>query len=47
VQTDMGGPGAPLTAQQSVSDMRQAIAGLTRRQSGSFLGHDGSSFEGW
>lgn len=47
VQTDMGGPGAPLTAKQSVADMRQAIAGLTLRQSGSFLGHDGSSFEGW
>jgi NAD(P)-dependent dehydrogenase (short-subunit alcohol dehydrogenase family) len=47
VQTDMGGPGAPLTVQQSVSEMRQAIAGLDRRQSGSFLGHDGSSFEGW
>jgi len=47
VQTDMGGPGAPLTAQRSVSAMRQAIAGLDRRQSGSFLGHDGSAFEGW
>jgi NAD(P)-dependent dehydrogenase (short-subunit alcohol dehydrogenase family) len=47
VQTDMGGPGAPLTVQQSVSEMRRAIAGLDRRQSGSFLGHDGSSFEGW
>ena len=47
VQTDMGGPGAPLTPQQSVSAMRQAIVGLNRRQSGSFLGHDGSAFEGW
>ena len=47
VQTDMGGPGAPLTAQQSVSAMREAIVGLQRRQSGSFLGPDGSAFEGW
>jgi NAD(P)-dependent dehydrogenase (short-subunit alcohol dehydrogenase family) len=47
VKTDMGGPGAPLTAQQSVASMRKSIAGLTRRQSGAFLDHDGSSFKGW
>ncbi|HZY20629.1 MAG TPA: SDR family oxidoreductase [Ramlibacter sp.] len=47
VQTDMGGPGAPLTAQQSVASMRQAIGKLTRRHSGAFLDHDGSPFQGW
>ena len=47
VQTDMGGPGAPLTVDQSVSSMRKAIAAATRRQSGAFLDHDGSEFKGW
>ncbi|KQT09290.1 SDR family oxidoreductase [Ramlibacter sp. Leaf400] len=47
VQTDMGGPGAPLTAAQSVASMRRAIAGLAPGQSGSFLDHDGTPFEGW
>jgi NAD(P)-dependent dehydrogenase (short-subunit alcohol dehydrogenase family) len=47
VQTDMGGPGAPLTVEQSVSSMRRAIASLTRRQRGAFLDHDGTPFKGW
>jgi NAD(P)-dependent dehydrogenase (short-subunit alcohol dehydrogenase family) len=47
VQTDMGGPGAPLTAQQSVASMRRSIAALRPRQSGAFLDHDGTPFEGW
>lgn len=47
VQTDMGGPGAPLTAQQSVASMRGAIAALKPRQTGAFLDHDGSPFKGW
>jgi NAD(P)-dependent dehydrogenase (short-subunit alcohol dehydrogenase family) len=47
VQTDMGGPGAPLTVQQSVASMRKAIAAITPRQSGAFLDHDGTPFEGW
>src|SRR4051812_45655878 len=34
VQTDMGGPGAPLTVQQSVASMRKAIGTITPRQSG-------------
>jgi NAD(P)-dependent dehydrogenase (short-subunit alcohol dehydrogenase family) len=47
VRTDMGGPDAPLTAAQSVTAMRAAIAGLTPRDSGSFLDHDGTPFSGW
>lgn len=47
VQTDMGGPGAPLTARESVASMRRAIAAAQRDQSGAFLGHDGSAFPGW
>lgn len=47
VKTDMGGPSAPLTAQQSVSSMRAAIAALEPRDTGHFLDHDGTRFKGW
>jgi hypothetical protein len=47
VQTDMGGPGAPLTVQQSVASLRGAIARAGQRQSGAFLDHDGTPFQGW
>jgi len=47
VKTDMGGPGAPLTVEQSVSSLRTAIAKSTKGQSGAFLDHDGTPFEGW
>jgi NAD(P)-dependent dehydrogenase (short-subunit alcohol dehydrogenase family) len=47
VQTDMGGPGAPLTVQQSVASLRGAIAQAGQRQSGAFLDHDGTPFQGW
>jgi NAD(P)-dependent dehydrogenase (short-subunit alcohol dehydrogenase family) len=41
VQTDMGGSGAPLTVEQSVSDLRATLAGLDASANGSFLNHDG------
>jgi NAD(P)-dependent dehydrogenase (short-subunit alcohol dehydrogenase family) len=41
VQTDMGGPGATIEPETSVSGMRKTIAGLSRDRSGSFLNHDG------
>jgi NAD(P)-dependent dehydrogenase (short-subunit alcohol dehydrogenase family) len=41
VQTDMGGAGASLTPQQSVSDMRRTLASLKAGDNGSFLNHDG------
>jgi NAD(P)-dependent dehydrogenase (short-subunit alcohol dehydrogenase family) len=47
VRTDMGGPGAPLSVADSVSAMRRTIAGLQPRDSGSFLDHDGTPFQGW
>jgi NAD(P)-dependent dehydrogenase (short-subunit alcohol dehydrogenase family) len=41
VRTDMGGAGAPLSPEQSVSGMRKVIAGLTSADSGKFLNWDG------
>ncbi|HEX3942683.1 MAG TPA: SDR family oxidoreductase [Rhizomicrobium sp.] len=40
VRTDMGGAGAPLLPEQSVSGMRKVIAGLTLSNSGKFLNWD-------
>lgn len=42
VQTDMGGPSAPLPVEDSVAGMRRVIAGLPRSASGSFLDHRGA-----
>lgn len=41
VKTDMGGPNALISAEQSVSGMRQAIGRLTMAESGRFFGYDG------
>lgn len=43
VQTDMGGPGAPLTAAESVGAMRRLFDRLGPDDSGKFFGHDGRS----
>ena len=43
VQTDMGGPHAPLSPGESVSSMRGVIERLTRADSGAFLGHRGET----
>lgn len=45
VQTAMGGPGADLTPERSVSDMRGVIARLTADDNGRFLNHDGSPID--
>ena len=42
VRTDMGGAGAPLSAEASVRGLRKVIERLTPRDSGRFLCHDGS-----
>jgi len=42
VRTDMGGAGAPLSAEQSVQGLRRVIAGLKASDSGRFLSHDGT-----
>ncbi len=43
VKTDMGGPGAPLTPEQSISGMRKVIDGLKAEDSGKFWSHDGTN----
>ncbi|MGZ8320286.1 MAG: SDR family oxidoreductase [Telluria sp.] len=42
VQTDMGGPEADLTAEQSVTAMRTTLARLSAADNGSFLNYDGT-----
>ncbi len=41
VKTDMGGPNAMISAEQSVSGMRQVISSLTIADSGKFFNYDG------
>jgi NAD(P)-dependent dehydrogenase (short-subunit alcohol dehydrogenase family) len=41
VKTDMGGPNALISAEQSVSGIRQVIAKLTMAESGKFFAYDG------
>ncbi len=43
VRTDMGGPNAPLSPEESVSGMMKVIDALTVGQSGSFLGWQGDT----
>lgn len=43
VKTDMGGPNAMISAEQSVSGMRQVISGLSPADSGKFFGYDGQA----
>lgn len=47
VRTEMGGATAPLSVEQSVTAMRQTIAGLGPAHSGRFIDHDGRPFESW
>jgi NAD(P)-dependent dehydrogenase (short-subunit alcohol dehydrogenase family) len=42
VRTDMGGAGAPLSAEASVRGLRTVIERLTPRESGRFFSHDGT-----
>ena len=41
VQTDMGGPGAEITAEESASGIRSVISGLTKEDSGNFYKWNG------
>ncbi len=43
VKTDMGGPDATLTPEQSITGMRKVIDGLTPHDTGSFFKYDGST----
>ncbi len=42
VQTRMGGPNAPLAAEESVASMRRKMEGLSLESTGAFLNHDGA-----
>jgi len=42
VQTDMGGPGAPLTIAQSVPAMVKTIDGFTAKHNGRYIQYDGT-----
>lgn len=44
VKTDMGGPSASITVEQSVTGIRREIASLTPDRSGSFLSYDGKRY---
>ena len=44
VRTDMGGAGASISVEESVSAMRKIIAGLTPEANGSFLNWKGGSY---
>ena len=43
VQTDMGGPNATLTPEQSIRGMRKVISGLAPEANGTFWNHDGET----
>jgi NAD(P)-dependent dehydrogenase (short-subunit alcohol dehydrogenase family) len=47
VRTDMGGPSASLSPEQSVTAMRATIAGLTAKDKGKYLDYDGRVFPSW
>ena len=47
VRTDMGGANASISAEESVSAMRNTIAGLTHKDRGKYLHHDGRTYSSW
>jgi NAD(P)-dependent dehydrogenase (short-subunit alcohol dehydrogenase family) len=47
VRTDMGGPGAAISVEESVGAMRGTIAGLTAKNKGQYLHHDGRQYSSW
>ena len=47
VQTDMGGGGAPLTAEASVRGLRAVLASVTPEDNGRLIHHDGRRAEHW
>jgi NAD(P)-dependent dehydrogenase (short-subunit alcohol dehydrogenase family) len=44
VRTDMGGPSAPLSPQESISGMIKVIDSLTQKDSGKFLSYEGKEY---
>jgi NAD(P)-dependent dehydrogenase (short-subunit alcohol dehydrogenase family) len=47
VRTEMGGPGASLSVEQSVSAMCATIGALTVKNKGQYLHHDGRQYSSW
>jgi NAD(P)-dependent dehydrogenase (short-subunit alcohol dehydrogenase family) len=47
VRTDMGGPDASLSVEESVSAMRKTIASIKRGDANAFWHHDGTKYSGW
>jgi NAD(P)-dependent dehydrogenase (short-subunit alcohol dehydrogenase family) len=47
VRTDMGGPNASISVQESVTAMRKTIAGLTVQDKGKYFHHDGRVYSSW
>jgi len=47
VQTDMGGGGAPLTAEASVRGLRAVLASVTTEDNGRLIHHDGRRADHW
>lgn len=47
VRTDMGGPNATISVEESVTAMRTTIAGLTAKDKGKYLHHDGRAYSSW
>jgi NAD(P)-dependent dehydrogenase (short-subunit alcohol dehydrogenase family) len=47
VRTDMGGPGATISVEESVSAMRATIAVLSAKDKGQYFHHDGRKYSSW
>jgi NAD(P)-dependent dehydrogenase (short-subunit alcohol dehydrogenase family) len=47
VRTDMGGPNASISIEESVAAMCKTIAGLTAKDKGRYLHNDGRNFSSW
>jgi NAD(P)-dependent dehydrogenase (short-subunit alcohol dehydrogenase family) len=47
VRTDMGGPNASISAEESVNAMRKTIAGLKTQDKGKYFHHDGRVYSSW
>jgi NAD(P)-dependent dehydrogenase (short-subunit alcohol dehydrogenase family) len=47
VRTDMGGPNASISVEESVSAMRKTITGLSAKDKGKYFHHDGRVYSSW
>ncbi len=47
VRTDMGGPHASISVEESVAAMRKTIAAMTAKDKGKYFHHDGRVYSSW